>query len=79
MDLPHGIWRTVGELPDIHRDLIDRMLSAHALASGLTIATADASIHRYSVPFVLPEPRPRATVSLLVAPQGLLAPKESMP
>lgn len=52
IDLPRGIWRVVGELPDIHRDPIDRMLIAHALTSGMTLATADANIRRYPVPFL---------------------------
>lgn len=52
VDLPGNCWRLAAELPAIHRDPIDRMLIAHALASGMTLATADANIRRYSVPFL---------------------------
>jgi PIN domain nuclease of toxin-antitoxin system len=50
--LPSGAWRSVVNLPDIHRDPIDRMLIAHALCEGLTLATADANIRRYPVPVI---------------------------
>jgi PIN domain nuclease of toxin-antitoxin system len=49
IDLPHGLWRAVGELPDIHRDPIDRMLIAHALSDDMILVTADATIRRYPV------------------------------
>lgn len=49
VDLPFDIWRTVTELPDIHRDPIDRMLIAQAISTGLTIVSADAQIRRYDV------------------------------
>ena len=52
VDLPHRIWQEVSRLPDIHRDPIDRMLIAHALAEGMTLVTADANIRRYPVPYV---------------------------
>ena len=51
VDLPQGIWRAAAKLPDIHRDPVDRMLIAHALTSGMTLATADANIRRYPVPW----------------------------
>ena len=50
--MPQRIWQAVGRLPDIHRDPIDRMLIAHALAEGCTLATADANIRKYPVPFI---------------------------
>lgn len=48
-DLPSDTWKHVAELPDIHRDPIDRMLIAHAVAGGMTLVTADAMIRRYPV------------------------------
>lgn len=48
-DLPSDIWFFAAELPDIHRDPIDRMLIAHALASGAALVTADRQIRRYPV------------------------------
>ena len=39
-------------LPDIHRDPIDRMLVAHALEDGMTLVTADANIRLNPVPIV---------------------------
>jgi PIN domain nuclease of toxin-antitoxin system len=52
IDLPQDIWRVVGDLPDIHRDPLDRLLIAHALTEGMTLVTADTNIRRYPVPFV---------------------------
>lgn len=49
VDLPGDCWRLAAELPFIHRDPVDRMLIAHALTSGMTLATADANIRRYPV------------------------------
>lgn len=51
-DLPAGCWRIANSLPPIHRDPVDRMLIAHALAEGWALATADANIRRYPVPCV---------------------------
>lgn len=48
-DLPFDCWRVVGALPDIHRDPIDRLLIAHAMATEMTLVSADASIRRYPV------------------------------
>lgn len=48
-------WRhaiDAGRLPPIHRDPFDRMLVAQAQCEGLTLATRDASIHRYPVPIL---------------------------
>jgi PIN domain nuclease of toxin-antitoxin system len=47
--LPDQFWTIATNLPQIHKDPIDRMLVAHALASGATLATADANIKRYPV------------------------------
>lgn len=52
MDVPGSIWEITAGLPLIHRDPVDRMLVAHALAGGMTIVTADANIRRYPVPTV---------------------------
>ena len=49
IDLPSNCWRRTSELPDIHRDPIDRMQIAHALTSDFTIVTADQNIRRYDV------------------------------
>jgi PIN domain nuclease of toxin-antitoxin system len=51
-DLPASCWRIAEQLPPIHRDPVDRMLIAHALAEGMTLATADANIRRYPVPYI---------------------------
>lgn len=47
--LPGDCWRTVAQLPQIHRDPVDRMLVAHALVGGFALASADANIRRYPV------------------------------
>lgn len=52
VDLPAECWRIAAELPAIHRDPVDRMLVAHALAEELTLATADATIRRYPVSWI---------------------------
>jgi len=49
LDVPAKIWCRASALPNLHRDPVDRMLIAHALEAGLTIATADRTIHRYPV------------------------------
>jgi len=49
---PEDCWRLASDLPPIHRDPVDRMLVAHALAGGFTLATADATIRRYPVPVI---------------------------
>ena len=50
-DLPirsdHAV--VAGRLPPIHRDPFDRMLVAQARCEGLTLATADTTIHKYDV------------------------------
>lgn len=52
VDLPHAAWKFAPDLPNIHRDPIDRLLVSHALCSGMSVATADAEIRRYPVPVV---------------------------
>lgn len=47
LDFPAECWALAAELPDIHRDPIDRMLVAHAIALDMTLVTADASLRRY--------------------------------
>ncbi|MGD9880839.1 MAG: type II toxin-antitoxin system VapC family toxin [Reyranella sp.] len=47
---PVDAWRMAARLQPIHRDPVDRMLIAHALAEGMTLLTADANIRRYPVP-----------------------------
>lgn len=47
--LPAGVFGLIPNLPDIHRDPVDRMLIAHALVAGAGIVTADANIHLYPV------------------------------
>lgn len=42
----------VATLPPLHRDPLDRLLVAQALALDLTILTADASVTQYAVPTV---------------------------
>jgi PIN domain nuclease of toxin-antitoxin system len=50
-DLPirssHAV--VAGRLPPLHRDPFDRMLVAQAKCEGLTLATADTTIHKYDV------------------------------
>lgn len=52
VDLPSDCWRMVVDLPDIHRDPVDRMLIAHALIGGFTLVTADRNIRSYAVPTI---------------------------
>ncbi|MBL8651591.1 MAG: type II toxin-antitoxin system VapC family toxin [Sphingopyxis sp.] len=52
LDLPKTCWQAAALLPSIHRDPVDRMLVAHALADGMTIVPADTTIRRYPVPCI---------------------------
>ena len=52
LDLPRECWHVAAGLPVIHRDPIDRLLIAHTLTAGMRLASADADIRRYPVPFV---------------------------
>ena len=49
LDFPAEAWRILERLPDIHRDPVDRMLIAHAIAGDFTLVTADATMRRYPV------------------------------
>ncbi|MBW8754059.1 MAG: type II toxin-antitoxin system VapC family toxin [Sphingomonadales bacterium] len=49
---PAQCWQLTAQLPAIHRDPVDRMLIAHALAADMTLVTADANIRRYAVPVI---------------------------
>lgn len=49
LDFPADLWSLAATLPPIHRDPVDRMLVAHAIAFGMTLVTADRAIHRYPV------------------------------
>jgi PIN domain nuclease of toxin-antitoxin system len=44
--------RELACLPELHRDPLDRILVAQAVAEGLTIATRDPIIGQYGVPVV---------------------------
>jgi PIN domain nuclease of toxin-antitoxin system len=48
-DLPVACWRVAARLPSVHRDPLDRMLVAHAIAGNMTLMTADATIRSYPV------------------------------
>lgn len=50
LDFPVAACVHAATLPNIHRDPIDRMLIAHAIAADLTIVTADRRIAEYQVP-----------------------------
>ena len=49
LPLPLDVWRFAKSLPDIHRDPVDRMLVAHAIAIDATLATNDAKMRAYPV------------------------------
>lgn len=49
LDYPAALWQVAADLPDIHRDPVDRMTVAHARALALTLVTADRTIRRYPV------------------------------
>lgn len=49
LDFPMICWALSADLPDIHRDPVDRMLVAHALALDMTLVTADEIMRRYPV------------------------------
>ena len=44
---PDEAWRLAEELPDIHRDPVDRMLIGHALHADIPIVTSDERIRQY--------------------------------
>jgi PIN domain nuclease of toxin-antitoxin system len=43
---------SLAKLPDLHKDPFDRILVAQALAEGLTLASKDAALARYSARLV---------------------------
>lgn len=49
LDFPLECWMLSAELPDIHRDPVDRMLLAHALVLDVHVVTADEMMRRYPV------------------------------
>ena len=49
LNLEFGVPAIAETLPDIHADPFDRMLVAQALASELTLVTADKTVRRYPV------------------------------
>ena len=49
LDFPAEAWKIGANLPDIHRDPVDRMLIAHAIVGDFTLVTADKAIRSYSV------------------------------
>ena len=49
VDFPSSAWALAALLPRIHRDPVDRMLIAHAIAADLTLVTADKAMRRYPV------------------------------
>lgn len=52
LPIDHRHAAAAAALPDHHRDPLDRMLIAQALAEGLTICTADGVFERYEVPIL---------------------------
>lgn len=48
-DFPADLWPLAMALPNIHKDPIDRMLAAHALAGGWTLVTADQDLQQYPI------------------------------
>lgn len=49
LDYPAELWSIATVLPDIHRDPIDRMLIAHAIAIDATLVSADDKVPQYPV------------------------------
>ena len=49
VDFPAEAWPVAADLPQIHKDPVDRMLIAHAVLENCEIATADRNIRRYPV------------------------------
>lgn len=52
LDLDEGSVTQLASLPSLHKDPFDRMLICQALHHGLTIATVDAEIVKYSVDLI---------------------------
>ncbi|HYN45409.1 MAG TPA: type II toxin-antitoxin system VapC family toxin [Allosphingosinicella sp.] len=49
LDFPGEAWRIAADLPDIHRDPVDRMMIAHAMVGAFTLVSADRNVRRYPV------------------------------
>lgn len=49
LDLPASVWTAAAELPNIHRDPIDRMMIAHARMLEITLVTADKNVRLYPI------------------------------
>lgn len=49
LDLPAHLWRIVRQLPDLHRDPIDRIVIAQAIEADMTLVTSDETMRRYPV------------------------------
>ena len=49
LDYPAEAWRIAKDLPDLHRDPIDRMLIAHAIHADLMLVTDDKLMRDYPV------------------------------
>jgi len=49
LDFPAIAWSVAEQLPDIHRDPVDRMLVAHAIVLDMVIVSADQKVRRYPV------------------------------
>ena len=49
IDFPADAWQVAAKLPDLHRDPVDRMMIAHAIAGDFTLITADKLVRRYPV------------------------------
>lgn len=49
LDFSGSLWAMAAALPAIHRDPVDRMLIAHAMAMDMVLVTADKTIRRYPV------------------------------
>ena len=49
LDFVSDLWALASALPAIHRDPVDRMLVAHAMALDMKLITADRNIRRYPV------------------------------
>lgn len=50
--IDEGAMSHLADLPPLHRDPFDRLLVAHALQHGLTVATVDPDVAAYSVPLL---------------------------
>lgn len=49
LDFPAVVWAVAADLPDLHRDPLDRMVIAHAVLLDMVLVTADQTMRRYPV------------------------------